>query len=372
MMKNIKLLTLCIALMGVSSIHAQELSYGYYNYIMNRFNMNPAFAGNSGNISAVLNTKTYAAGFSEAPRNTMFGIHAPINNVQGIGARLISDRRGAFEVTKYDATYSYQIKFNESSDLRFGVSAGALRRMLNPGSVQYAEFLDQTDPTLASGFYDETSFIAGVGLVYDYSNFQFGLSAPSLVIGGEPLSEHIVGTASYKYNFENSDFSITPLVIYQNLPVIDNRYDVLLKGEYKEKIWTQVGYQSTNNLNFGIGFDLGPFGIGYSYEMNNSEFSNISANSNEIIVRISFLPVKQAERNETIKMLDKYAETFSKMLADQNNQYSKSDVIGEIQKIRIELKNLKNENDEKTAKAVEKRLTLLENQIVELEKKYNK
>ena len=371
-MKNIKLLTLGLALMSVASIHAQERSYGYYNYVMNRFNMNPAFAGNNGNISAILNTKTYAAGFSDAPRNTMFGIHAPINSAQGIGARIVSDERGAYEVTKYDVAYSYQIQFDQNSDLRFGISAGAVRRMLNSASIQNSEFLDQADPTLASGFYDETKFIAGVGLVYDYSTFQFGLSAPSLVIGGEALSEHIVGTASYKYNIENSDFSVTPLVIYQNLPVIDNRFDVLLKGEYKKKIWAQVGYQSTNNLNFGLGFDLGPFGIGYAYEMNNSEFSDISSNSNEIVVRISFLPLKQAEKNATISMLDEYAETFKKMLADQNNNYSKVQVVAEIQKMQIELGNLQEQNDQKTAKSVEKRLTLLENQIVELEKKYIK
>lgn len=371
-MKKIKILSLCIGLLSVASVQSQELSYGYYNYIMNRFNLNPAFAGNSGNIAAILNTKTYAAGFSDAPRNTMFGIHAPINNVQGIGARVVSDKRGAFELTKYDLTYSYQIRFNESSDLRFGVSAGVIRRMLNSGRVENPEFLDQTDPTLASGFYDETNFIAGVGLVYDYNQFQLGISAPSLVIGGEEISEHLVGTASYKYEFENPDFSVKPIVIYQNMPIIDNRYDILLKGEYKEKIWAQVGYQSTNNLNFGVGFDLGPFGIGYSYEMNNSEFSDISKNSNEIVVRISFLPAKQEERNQTTKMLDDYVSKFNKMLADNDNQYTKSQVISEIQKIKIELANLKKKNDKKTAKAVGKRLTILENQIVELEKKYNK
>ena len=147
---------------------------------------------------------------------------------------------------------------------------------------------------------------------------------------------------------------------------------MLLKGEYKKKIWAQVGYQSTNNLNFGLGFDLGPFGIGYAYGMNNSEFSNISSNSNEIVVRISFLPVKQVEKNATLSMLDQYSETFRKMLADQNNNYSKVQVIAEIQKIRIELKNLQKQNDKKTAKSVEKKLTFLENQIVELEKKYIK
>jgi type IX secretion system PorP/SprF family membrane protein len=371
-MKNIKILSLCIALFSVANVQSQELSYGYYNYIMNRFNMNPAFAGNNGNVSAMLNTKTYAAGFSDAPRNTMFGLHAPISNSQGIGGRIISDKRGAFELTKYDVAYSYQIRFDENSDLRFGVSAGAMRRMLNSGSIQNEEYLDQSDPTLASGFYDETNFIAGIGLVYDYSDFQFGLSAPSLVVGGEALSEHVVATASYKYQINTSDFSVSPIVIYQNLPVIDNRYDILVKGEYKEKIWAQVGYQSTNNLNFGIGFDLGPFGIGYSYEMNNSEFSDISANSNEIIVRVNFLPAKQAERNETLKILDDYASKFDAMLNDENNTYDKSNVFSEIQKIRIKLNNLKKANGKKAAKAISKRLTVIENQIVELEKKYNK
>ena len=106
--------------------------------------------------------------------------------------------------------------------------------------------------------------------------------------------------------------------------------------------------------------------------MNNSEFSDISSNSNEIVVRISFLPLKQAEKNATISMLDEYAETFKKMLADQNNNYSKVQVVAEIQKMQIELGNLQEQNDQKTAKSVEKRLTLLENQIVELEKKYIK
>ena len=71
-------------------------------------------------------------------------------------------------------------------------------------------------------------------------------------------------------------------------------------------------------------------------------------------------------------MLDEYAETFKKMLADQNNNYSKVQVVAEIQKMQIELGNLQEQNDQKTAKSVEKRLTLLENQIVELEKKYIK
>ncbi len=369
-MKRIYTLLAIGAMLTTSAAISQELSNGYYNYIMNRYNLNPAFAGNNGNISAILNTKTYMAGFSDAPRNTMFGIHAPLNEQQGIGARIISDRRGAYELSKYDATYSYQIQLDESSDLRFGVSAGALRRMLNPNLINNVELLDQTDPTLAGDYFDQTNFIAGVGMVYDYENLQVGLSAPHLVIGSEQLSEHLVGSVSYRYEFEESDFAVTPLVIYQNMPVLDNRFDVLLRGDYKEKVWTQIGYQSTDNLNFALGFDFGPFGIGYSYEMNNSELSNIASNNNEIVVRLSFLPPKKQKQNAILSTLDEYVAKFDAMLKEGQNKFGKQEVFSEIMRIRTKLLELEEINDKKTAKKVEQKLSTIEGQIIALEKKY--
>ena len=125
---------------NISFSHSQELAYEYYNYILNRFNLNPAFVGNSGDITATLNAKTYMAGYSGAPRNTMFGLSVPITNSQGIGARVITDKRGAYELSKYDATYSHQLKIDETSTFRFGISAGAIRRMLNPHSIDNIKF----------------------------------------------------------------------------------------------------------------------------------------------------------------------------------------------------------------------------------------
>lgn len=368
-MKSLRILS-CLLFLGSLSLSAQELSNGYYNYLLNRYNLNPAFAGNTENISAILNTKTFMAGFSDAPRNTMFGLHAPLNDEQGVGLRILSDRRGAYEVSKYDATYSYQIKFDESSDLRFGISAGALRRMLNPASINNAEYLDQTDPTLAGNYYDQLNFVAGVGMVYDYENLQVGLSSPHLVIGGEEISEHLVASASYRYELENEDFAIKPIVIYQNMPVLDNRLDFLIRGEYQEKVWAQVGYQSTENLNFALGVDFGPFGVGYSYEMNSGELSNIAQNSNEIVVRVSFLPPKRKKHNEILSTLDAYVAKFDAMLQSGKQVYNRQDVFSEIQKIRTKLSELENVNDKKTAAKVEQKLSLIEHQIMELEKKY--
>jgi type IX secretion system PorP/SprF family membrane protein len=362
-----------IAALAISSIsYGQDFSGGYYNYVLNRFNLNPAFAGNNGNISAMLNTKTHMAGFNGSARNTMFGLHAPINLNQGIGARVVSDKRGAFQVNKFDAVYSYQIQLDDRSDLRFGVSAGAVNRRLNPSSIDNSEFLNQNDPTLVDGFYDETNFIAGVGLVYDFENLQVGLSAPNLVDGSDEISDYIVGTISYNYKLNNEDFVLQPTVIYQNIPVEDNQFDILLKGEYQEKVWAMAGYRSNNNLTFGLGFDLGPFGVGYAYEMANSELSTIAGGSHEIIIQVAFKSAKLKQKDALVKTLDDYVARFNAMINDNSNQYNKAQVVSEIQQIRVELNKLEASNDKSTAKIVDKRLQTIEGQIDQLEKKYSK
>lgn len=362
-----------IAAIAISSLsYGQDLSYSYYNYVMNRFNLNPAFAGNNGSISAMLNTKTHMAGFNNSPRNTMFGMHAPINLSQGVGARVVSDRRGAYQVDKYDAVYSYQVQLDDRSDLRFGVSAGAVNRKLNPTSIDNSEFLNQNDPTLVGGYFDETNFIAGVGLVYDFENLQIGLSAPNLIDGSDEISDFIVGSVSYNYKLSNEDFVLKPTVIYQNLPVVDNQFDILLKGEYQEKVWAMAGYRSNNNLTFGLGFDLGPFGVGYAYEMTNSELSTIAGGSHEILIQVAFKSAKLKQKDALVKTLDEYVARFDAMINDNSNQYNRSQVVSEIQQIRVELNKLEASNDKSTAKMVDKRLQTIEGQIDQLEKKYSK
>jgi type IX secretion system PorP/SprF family membrane protein len=364
---------LLIAALAITSFsYGQELSHNYYNYIMNRFNLNPAIAGNNGNISAMLNTKTYLSGFNGAPRNTMFGLHAPISLNQGAGLRVVSDRRGGFEVDKYDAAYSYQIQLDDRQDLRFGISAGAITRKLNTSGIDNIDLLNQNDPTLAGGYLNETNFIAGVGLVYDFDNLQVGLSAPHLIQGSEPISEFIVGSASYRYDFENSPISVTPTFIYQNIPTIENQFDVLLKGEYDEKVWAMAGYRSNNNLTFGLGFDLGPFGLGYAYEMSNSDLEMIGGGSHEIVIQVAFKSASQKRKTALVRTLDDYVARFDAMINDKDNKYNRAQVQTEIQSIRTELNKLEESNDKTTAKIVEKRLVTIEQQIIALEKKYAK
>lgn len=287
-----------IILINAGVSYGQEMAYGYYNYILNPYNLNSAYVENDESITAILNTKTYMAGFGNAPRNTMFGIAAPVSNEQVIGARIISDRRGAYELSKYDLTYSYQLKIDEMSNLRFGVSAGAVRRMLNPNSIDNVEHLNQADPTIASGYYDEVKFIAGIGMIYQFKKLKVGFSAPHLVLGNEEMSEFIVGSVDYEFHIGETDFSLEPRLIYQNLPVLDNTLDILLRTNYREKVWVQLGYQTTENLNFALGFDFGAFGLGYSYGMNNRELSDIASNSNEIMIQFSFLSPKNKKSDD--------------------------------------------------------------------------
>ena len=370
-MKNTLIITV-LFLLNIGYGRGQELANEYYNYILNKQNLNPAFIGHSGDITAILNAKTYMAGYSGAPRNIMFGLDVPITNQQGLGARLTTDKRGAYELSKYDISYSHELQIDESSTFRFGISGGAIRRMLNPNSIDNIEFLEQADPTLASGYYDETKFTSGVGLLYEHKKLQLGLSAPHLLVENEDISQFMVGMASYRIAIKDSDFSLEPSLIYQNRPVLENTLDVLVRVDYQEQFWTQLGYQSTNNLNFALGFNFGAFGVGYAYGRNNQELSRISSNSNEIMIRLNFASLKKKHENELIKTLDEYVARFDAMLDDENNNYSRSTVMAEIKNMRLELSKLESSNNKKTAKKVDKKLSVIEEQIKALEIKYGK
>lgn len=351
----------------------QELGHGYYNYLLNNYNVNPAYTGYSGNLEAVLNAKSHMAGLEEAPRNLMFGISSPVTVKQNLGGRILADSRGAFKLSKIDLTYSYLLNINDAHKITFGASSGLVNRRFNGASLNM-EYLDQTDPTLMEDYMNETNFVIGTGLLYQYKELEIGISSPHLVEDGRDISNYLFSNVAYLYQIGQSDFQLKPMLIFQKMPVSKNKIDYLVRGIYDEKLWTQIGYQSTSNFTFGLGFDLGRFSAGYIYEMNNSEFSNISNGSNQIMIQLTFASnknKKEASRiDELNKKLDNYIETFNKMLVDKSQQYTREVVYARIKEINTVLNELKNENNLKNAEDVAIKLITIEEQINALEIKY--
>jgi hypothetical protein len=53
-------------------------------------------------------------------------------------------------------------------------------------------------------------------------------------------------------------------------------YNINVMGMWQKEVWTQIGYTSNNSIIFGLGVNYLGFELGYAYQMDNNEMSNVS------------------------------------------------------------------------------------------------
>ena len=197
-MKNI-LLIIILTLALISSVIGQDLS-SYYSYLINKFNVNPALIGNTQNYQGVLDSRSEMTGVDGAPKNLMFALHGPIYENQGLGVKVISDSRGVFNTSRFDATYSHRFFLQRAFYLRFGLSAGILKNRIESSSIQSkSRDFNFSDPTINSETLNDEQFLAGFGVVSEYKDWQFGFSSPHIVKNESPIDHSLVGLLSYNY-----------------------------------------------------------------------------------------------------------------------------------------------------------------------------
>lgn len=347
----------------------QDLSADYYSYVMNMYNLNPAYTGKDKGISGILNARNQVMGFSDAPKNVMAGIRSGINSNQGIGGRLIADDRAAFSLVKADATYSYMAAITDNHHVTFGVSAGFLNKNFTINKVENYQQLDQTDPTLSAGYFNATRFIAGAGLLYNWKNLEVGFASPHIVQATEPFNQYFMGSVSYAKKI-NESFVVTPWLVYQNIPVIKNLAGFYCKGSWKEKVWVQAGYHTSNTINAATGFNFEKFGVGYSFQFANKALKNISSGSHQVAIFFNLTTTKK-KGTSTDNTLDEIIQRLDNLIdkKDIDTQALES----EIQKIKETLTSKEMmSNDPAKAEEVAKQLQIIEEKIKELEKRYIK
>lgn len=364
-----KIITIHLVLFLNFIVKGQDLSADYYSFVMNMYNVNPAYTGKDKGISGILNARNQVMGFSDAPKNVMAGIRSGLNVNQGIGGRLVADNRGAFSLVKADATYSYTAAITETHLLSFGVSAGFLNKNFTVNKIENYEQLDQTDPTLSAGYFNATRFIAGAGLLYSWKNLEVSIASPHMVQATEPFNQYFHGTVQYTKKI-NESFTIVPWVFYQNIPVIKNVAGLYCKGSWKDKAWLQAGYHTSNTVNAAIGFNLEKFGVGYSFQFANKALKNVSSGTHQVAIFFNIARAKKSafSSDETLEGIIKRLDN----LTGKENMDAQA-LESEIQKIKAALTNKEMMNaDPANAEQVAKQLQIIEEKIKELEKRYNK
>jgi hypothetical protein len=123
-------------------------------------------AGSNDNIYAIFNTRGIVGGIDGSGCSYNFGIHAPIKNTMGIGAKVISSSVGVFQTINVEGAYSKLVKLNSKNSLSLGLSLGFTQTNLKTELLNRQ--VDMSDPALNTKDLNKILFSSGVGLHYKF------------------------------------------------------------------------------------------------------------------------------------------------------------------------------------------------------------
>jgi hypothetical protein len=171
--------------------------------------------------------------------------------------------------------------------------------------------------------------------------------------------------------------SLTPIIYYFAIPIVNDIAGIQLKVGYNNKYWLQTGYQNSSNINVGVGFNMGAFGVGYNYTVSNQIMRSQTSGTHEFFLKLNIINPKDkldvnlmdgpsAPKNKLGSIVDKLNEL------SVNENTSVQDLKYELGKIKYELKQLSDTNfSSEDPETIESNLTIIDEKINEIETRLN-
>ncbi len=176
-MMNRRFITLMI-LLAVSATAGAQQHPMYSQYMFNMLNINPAYAGSRGVVSATALYRNQWVEIPGAPRTASVSVDMPLKTKKiGLGIQLYDDRLGIERSTGINISYAFRFQLTNSGTLSLGVQAGGLNyranytevRTFQPGDPTFNQNINGILPSAAAGIY------------YNSDKFYIGISSPALL-----------------------------------------------------------------------------------------------------------------------------------------------------------------------------------------------
>ncbi|MFC2152651.1 type IX secretion system membrane protein PorP/SprF [Bacteroidota bacterium] len=305
---------LSLTLLTLTLVKAQQEPV-YSQYDMNKFLLNPAFAGSEGFTSFNLTARQQWLGFENAPmtqaisgqmrilktsyvqksRSVRKGVRKrrPSGRV-GVGGYLYNDRNGPIGRTGLELTYAYHL-FVGDGQVSLGLSLSAYQFRINTSELNTHEGYDPLiDEARESMYIPDGS----VGVFYTYQPFYFGISAKNLFqasvkFGGDnsftdyqQIRNYYIMTG-YRYDMDN-DFEIEPSILLKTTENFNLQADIAVKGYYKRDYWLGFSYRTGNAFITTVGIKIDKLYVGYAFDYSLSDIQRISYGSHEIMLGLKF------------------------------------------------------------------------------------
>ena len=367
-----KKITYILFALAAMSSNAQVLSYDFYTFRLNNmFNVNPAYAGKGDSLNIVLNAQSQGKGVSYNNKNFILGIFSKVSGKQALGAKLISDTRGAFQVLRADLSYAYITKVAEQSTLSLGLSAGVLNNNIAVSRIENYQALDQSDPTLNQSN-GNTQFVAGAGILFMHKALEVSLSSPHILTTNQNLNAYL-NTAVFYTIKADEKIKVTPWICYQNIPVTKSIFSGQVKAMYKERMWLQVGYQTNKTLNAAVGVNIENLSLVYGFKFSNKQFTDVTSGSHEVTFLFKIGQRKKSMNTATGNdnlMLNDIVKRLEKLSGEPVTKENKESAKAELDEIKKQLQKLELDNSTpEKAEQVSKLLQQVDEKLKLIEKK---
>ena len=305
-----------------SGLAQQEPMYNLYQ--QHNFLINPAATGDKDNMQLFIDARKQWSGIEGAPRAGTFGIHNAYSDKVGLGVLVTNDRAAGIERLSGNLNYSYKLHFSKEKkhNLVFGLGIGFLENKIDVAELRAQNY---NDPILVSD-HDGFAFDARFGVLYNFRGFELGASMPQILDNdidyrrsglddySFQLKRHYIFHTGYRISFwknkhneemkkekqKEERFFIKPSVMYKTASSSPEQIDVNLIAGTGQNHWIGATYRPTNGSAIVMaGIQVNNLNIAYAYQLNNTELTDYSNGTHEIM--LSYNIVNKAREDRKIK-----------------------------------------------------------------------
>ena len=263
----------------------------YTQYMYNTSNINPAYAGSRGVLSALAMYRTQWVGLEGAPKTSTATLHSPVSESIGIGLSFTNEELGPSNESIISLDLSYSVKTSENYKLAFGVKGTA--DFLNVDFTKLKIF-NPTDALNKTNIDNKFSPNIGAGLYWYSDRTYLGLSVPYL-LENKYYDNDTQFTASSKMHFHailghvfnlSSTVKFKPSTLVKIVKGAPLQVDLSANFLFFDKLTVGGAYRWSAAGSAMVGFQISnSWLIGYAYDKDTTRLGNYNSGSHEIFLR---------------------------------------------------------------------------------------
>ncbi len=279
----------CTFILNVLCYSQQDSQYTQYMY--NTANVNPAYAGSRGTLTAFLLHRNQWVGLDGAPVTNNFTVNTPIGDSNfGAGISFTNDKIGPTSENEISADLAYFIQISENYKLSLGLKGTANLFNLD---VNKLTIYDPTDPQFQS-VDTEFSPNVGAGLYLFSENTYVGLSVPNF-FESYRYNDNDVAITKEKMHFyfiAGHVFELSPSLKFKPAlltKVVEGsplQADITANFLLFDKLTLGAAYRWDAAVSALAGFQISDsWFIGYGYDLETTKLARYNSGSHEIFLR---------------------------------------------------------------------------------------